>query len=106
VPSRAGGSGALAVASALAEETSCALRGLSAVAGSGLGSSLLSGASVDDMESFGTSKMVVPFVVISAWTLSIAGGQRSPEVVRLPSWTPISSFLAPGRLNAAAMQRD
>ena len=90
--SKADGGGVLAVASALA--------------GSSLASSLLSGDSTDDMESFGVSKMVVPFVVISAWTLSIVGGQRSPEIVRLPSWTPISSFLAPGRLNVAAMQRD
>ena len=47
--SRADGGGVLAVASALA--------------GSGLASSLLSGDSTDDMEPFGTSKMAILFVV-------------------------------------------
>ena len=105
--SRTDGVGVLATAGALAEEKRCALRGRSAVAGSGSASSLHSGDITDDMVSLRTSKMVILFVVgISARALSIAGVRRSLEIVSPSSCAPISSSLGPGRLDAAGVEQD
>jgi hypothetical protein len=77
------------------------------VGGSDLTSSPCSGDITDNMESSGISKMTAPFVVgVSAWTLSVAGGQQSPEIVGRLSCMPVFSYLVTGQSNVTVMERD
>jgi len=99
------GSGVLLVAGAHAEAKRCG-QGLSTVARSGSISSLLAASTTDDMKSLELGKTLIPFVVgISAWTFSIASGNRSPEIMGPFSYVFVSLSLEPAAWNVPAMDR-
>jgi len=98
VASRTVGGGVLLVADVPAETKRCGQE-LSVVARSGSISSLLAENIPDDMESLELRKTATLFVDISVWAFLIAGGQVSPEIMRLPSYVFVSSSLGPGAWN-------